>query len=65
MRVGIATAASQKPRPDLIVVFTDGETPWPETAPPGSLVIAALLGRKRSHLPPTPAWATRVECLLD
>ena len=31
--------------------------------PPGSAVIAALLGRDRSHLPPTPSWATRVECL--
>jgi predicted metal-dependent peptidase len=63
MRVGIRAAHEQRPRPDVIVVFTDGETPWPETPPPGSAVIAALLGRDRSHLPPTPAWATRVECL--
>ena len=64
MRVGIRAASRQRPRPDLIVVFTDGDTPWPETPPPASAVIAALLGRDRSHLPPTPAWATRVECLV-
>jgi predicted metal-dependent peptidase len=63
MRVGIRAASEQRPRPDLIVVFTDGDTPWPSTPPPGSAVIAALLGRDRSHLPPTPPWATRVECL--
>jgi predicted metal-dependent peptidase len=63
MRVGIRAAAGQRPRPDLIVVFTDGDTPWPRTPPPGSAVIAALLGRDRSRLPPTPSWATRVECL--
>ena len=63
MRVGIKVAHDQRPRPDVIVVFTDGETPWPDSAPPGSAVIAALLGRDRSHLPPTPPWATRVECL--
>lgn len=63
MRVGIRAASAQRPRPDLIVVFTDGDTPWPESPPPGSAVIAALLGRDRSHLPPTPPWATRVECL--
>ncbi len=65
LRVGIATATQQRPRPDLIVVFTDGDTPWPHDAPAGSVVIAALLGRRGSDLPPTPAWAIRIECLLD
>jgi predicted metal-dependent peptidase len=63
MRVGIAAASRQKPRPDLVVVFTDGATPWPEQPPPGSAVVVALLGRSRTHLPPTPGWATRVECV--
>lgn len=35
MRIGIAAASAQRPRPDLIVVFTDGYTPWPKLAPPG------------------------------
>lgn len=65
LRVGIAAASGQRPRPDLIVVLTDGYTPWPAAAPAGSAVIAGVLGRDRRHLPPTPAWATRVECLLE
>jgi hypothetical protein len=47
----------------VIVVLTDGYTPWPTTPPPGAAVVVALLGWDRSDLPPTPAWATRVECL--
>jgi predicted metal-dependent peptidase len=65
MRVGLAAAAALRPRPDLVVVFTDGYTPWPDTPPTGAAVVVALLGRDRSELPPTPGWATRVECLLD
>lgn len=65
MRVGITAAAQLRPRPDLVVVLTDGHTPWPQSPPPGSAVVVALLGRDRAHLPPTPEWATRVECLLD
>ncbi|GAB4004822.1 vWA domain-containing protein [Nocardioides ultimimeridianus] len=65
MRVGLAAAAAQRPRPDVVVVFTDGETPWPPQPPAGISVIVALLGRRRADLPPTPRWAQRVECLLD
>ncbi len=64
MRVGIAAAAQQKPRPDLIVVLTDGYTPWPTTPPFGSAVIAAILGRPGETLPGSPPWATRIECVL-
>jgi hypothetical protein len=28
-------------------------------------VVVGLLGRAREVLPPTPAWAVRVECRLD
>lgn len=64
LRVGIASAAAGRPRPDLMVVLTDGFTPWPDTPPPGVAVIAALLARQGDPLPPTPTWATRVECVL-
>ena len=63
MRVGIGLAAAARPRPDLITVFTDGWTPWPDEPPAGITVIAALLGHRQIDLPPTPAWVTRVECL--
>jgi len=65
LRVGIRAAAAQRPRADLILVFTDGHTPWPPSPPPGTAVIAAILGRDRRRLPPTPRWATRVECLVE
>ena len=64
MRAGLTTAAALRPRPDVIVIFTDGHTPWPDRAPPGSAVIAAILGRPEHTLPPTPAWAKRIECRL-
>lgn len=65
MRVGIAAASQQRPRPDLIIVFTDGYTPWPATPPPGSGVIAAMLGRPGEVLPASPSWARRVACILQ
>lgn len=64
MRVGIAEAGLLRPRPDVIVVFTDGYTPWPEQPPSGSAVIAAMLGRHGSVLPPSPSWAKRIDCRL-
>jgi predicted metal-dependent peptidase len=35
MGVGLAAAARLKPRPDAIVVITDGYTPWPDVPPAG------------------------------
>lgn len=64
LRVGFTAVESFRPRPDLLVVFTDGYTPWPETAPPGTAVVVALLGRAGDPQPPTPPWAIRVDCLL-
>jgi predicted metal-dependent peptidase len=63
MRVGIAAADGVRPRPDVIIVLTDGYTPWPDRPPNGTVVIAALLGRERAGLPATPPWARRVECV--
>jgi predicted metal-dependent peptidase len=65
LRVGVSAAAEQRPRADLIVVFTDGFTPWPAAPPAGIAMIAAILGRDGRQMPPTPDWATRVECLLE
>lgn len=43
MRVGIEAAMKLRPGPDVIVVLTDGITPWPEEKPPVP-VIAGILG---------------------
>jgi len=42
MRVGIATALQASPRPQVVIVITDGYTPWDETPPVGARVIAVL-----------------------
>lgn len=65
LRHGLAAAAQERPRPDVVIVLTDGDTPWPHTPPVGAAVVVGVLGRRRSDLPPTPDWATRVECLLE
>ncbi|MBC7596836.1 MAG: hypothetical protein H7288_23435 [Kineosporiaceae bacterium] len=65
MRLGNAAASDQRPRHDVIVVLTDGDTPWLATPPRGSAVIVDVLGQIGIRLPPTPPWAIRVEYLLD
>ena len=42
MRVGIAAAGARRPCPDVIVVLTDGYTPWPSQSPPGTVLIAVV-----------------------
>ena len=57
MRVGIATAQALTPEPDVIVVLTDGFTPWPDT-PPRGLLVCAIIGTTTP--PDTPHWARTV-----
>lgn len=58
MCVGIAAAAALPSRPDVIVVLTDGETPWPEERTAAHLIVV-LIGAGGSSVKP-PAWATTV-----
>ncbi len=54
LRRGIAAAAALRPTPRVIVVLTDGATPWPDAAPPRTSVIAVLIdaaGRRPSPEP--------------
>lgn len=62
---GIHAATRLRPAPEVVVVLTDGWTPWPAEAPERCIVIAAVLGRAAQALPPTPEWTRRVECVLD
>ncbi|MFI6648173.1 VWA-like domain-containing protein [Streptomyces sp. NPDC050529] len=39
LRSGFAKALRSQPRPDVIVALTDGQTPWPSTAPPCRTVV--------------------------
>jgi hypothetical protein len=54
MRRGIqAAAADLRPAPNLIVVLTDGLTPWPSAPPPRTRVVVGLMDETGS----TPSWA--------
>ncbi len=61
MRRGIDQALAARPRPDLVVVLTDGETPWP-ARDPGTPIVVALL--EEPHVPP-PSWARVVHVTDD
>lgn len=52
MRVGIAAALALRPRPDVVIVLTDGETPWPEERPRVELIVGLL---HPTHVE-TPQW---------
>lgn len=57
MRVGIATAAASQPRPHIIVVFTDGYTPWPEDHPRNVDSVVVVLSAAAEEAT-VPNWAT-------
>lgn len=57
MRVGINEALRARPQPDVIVVLTDGYTPWPQT-PTAVPLVVALVGE---HTGQAPKWATTVQ----
>ncbi len=57
MGVGIEAAAKLRPRPHVIVVITDGLTPWPTSPPQGVRVVTAILGNKGGQ---GPTWAKNI-----
>jgi predicted metal-dependent peptidase len=61
MGEGIAAASALRPRPDIIVVLTDGWTPWPDDPRRGSRVVVGLLRDDYDiDSTPTPEWARTV-----
>jgi len=57
MGAGIAAALELRPRPSVIVVITDGYTPWPAAAPQRARVVVGLVGTGNWEVP---AWARLV-----
>ncbi len=58
LRPAIAALATHRRRPGVVVVCTDGLTPWPSAPPRGCTVIVMLLARADGHQPPRPpSWA--------
>jgi predicted metal-dependent peptidase len=56
---GIDAAERLRPRPQVVVVLTDGYTPWPSAPPPGIRVVVALLGAD-APAASVPRWARTV-----
>ncbi len=63
LRAGIEVALTDKPRPGVIVVLTDGFTPWPERPTPVPLVVGLFPVPEGfvSHRPEPPSWAAIVD----
>lgn len=59
LRNGIEHAASLRPRPSVVVVLTDGFTPWPAVPPPFRLIVG-LVGEEVADPDRVPSWATTV-----
>ncbi len=59
MGAGLVAAAKLRPRPSVIVILTDGMTPWPRDAPKGMQVVVGLIGNRvqGGRTWPAPQWA--------
>ncbi len=61
LRTGFEAIGKLRPRPDILVCFTDGDTPWPAAPPVGMKVIVALVGRWKVQPERVPAWAKTID----
>ena len=55
MAAAIDVVLAARPTPDLVVVITDGLTPWPREKPRRDVIVALLPAPFPP--PPAPAWA--------
>jgi predicted metal-dependent peptidase len=58
MRVGIALALEQRPIPQLVIVITDGETPWPDSPRLNESVLVVLTDE--TYASEIPTWMRSV-----
>lgn len=62
MAIGIDAAMDQRPTPELLVVLTDGYTPWPAAAPRAEVVVGLLPAPDDGTIAPAepPSWARTI-----
>lgn len=60
LTVGLAAALDCRPRPQVVVVVTDGFTPWPEEPPRADVIVVLLDSEGFLPPPPVPEWARTV-----
>jgi predicted metal-dependent peptidase len=61
MRVGISAALELTPKPNVLVILTDGETPWPDRQASKVVHIVCLIGKGREHVRSMiPSWCKTV-----
>ena len=65
MGEGLYAAAKLKQKPSVVVVMTDGGTPWPKRKPVKCPVIILLMGHWKESLDSVPAWAHGIEIEKD
>jgi predicted metal-dependent peptidase len=64
MGAGIHAAAALRPRPSVIVVLTDGHTPWPARPPRDVKIVVGVLAEwAYGAAPDPPSWARTI--LID
>ena len=61
MRIGMDRAMAAKEKPHLLVILTDGFTPWPSEAPKTKVIIALIGGSVDASACPSYAKVVKVE----
>jgi predicted metal-dependent peptidase len=65
MGAALELAARQRRSPNVVIVLTDGETPWPNQCPDGlldaSIVVAVIREQAGFDMGTVPRWCVGVE----
>ncbi len=56
MRVGVLAAKKNKPKPDIIILLTDGDTPWPSAAEVQGCKLITGICNESDKLAGVPHW---------
>lgn len=56
MRVGVLAAKKNKPKPDIIILLTDGDTPWPTAAEVMGVKLITGICNESDRLASVPPW---------